>query len=144
VSGIKITGTFMSSPATPHTARPSGDGWEVSWLPGQTLTRNEAITAMVIANVVGDRGVGLAEDPIWPHLDGWAGELGLSGADAVVRVSEPPTPDGPATPGKRTAEPPFGGARVCAHADRDGQGAHWLRPGETCQAETGHEPEAGT
>jgi hypothetical protein len=144
VSGIKITGAFMSSPATPHTARASGEGWEVSWLPGRTLTRNQAITAMVIANVVGDRGVGLAEDPIWPHLDGWAGELGLSGADAVARASELPTPDSPATPGNRTAGPPFGGARLCTHADRGGQGAHWLEPGQACQAETGHQPEAGT
>jgi hypothetical protein len=144
MSGIKITGTHMSSPATPHTARAAGDGWEVSWLPGRTLTRNGAITAMVIATIVGDRGVGLADDPIWPHLDGWAGELGLSGADAVARASEPPLPDGQATPKTPTAEPPSGGARLCAHADRDGQGAHWLLPGATCEAETGPQPEAGT
>jgi hypothetical protein len=144
MSGIRITETFMSSPATPHAARAAGEGWEVSWLPGRTLTRNQATTAMVIANVVGDKGVGLADDPIWPHLDGWAGELGLSGADAVARVSEPPTPDGPAAQENRTAEPPSGGARLCAHADRDGQGAHWLSPGGACEAETGREPEAGT
>jgi hypothetical protein len=90
VTGITITGTSMRSPATPHTATAAGEGWEVSWLPGRALTRNQAITAMIIADVVGDRGVGLADDPIWPHLDGWAGELGLSGPDAVVRASEPP------------------------------------------------------
>ena len=144
MSGIKITATLISSPATPHTAMASGDGWEVSWLPGQTLTRNQAITAMVIASIVGDGGVGLADDPIWPHVDGWAGELGLPGADAVVRASEPPTPDSPAGQEKRTAEPPFGGARMCAHADRDGQGMHWLGTGQTCQAEIGQQPEAGT
>jgi hypothetical protein len=144
MSGIRITDTFMTSPATPHTARAAGDGWEVSWLPGRRLTRNEAITAMVIANVVGDRGVGLAGDPIWPHLDGWAGELGLSGADAVARVSEPPLQEDPAAPGKQIAEPPFGGARLCAHADRDGDGAHWLAPGHACEAEPGQQPEAGT
>jgi len=45
----------------------------------------------------------------------------------------------------RGPEPePFGGARLCAHADRDGQGAHWLPPGSTCEAETGQQPEAGT
>jgi hypothetical protein len=144
MSGIRITDTFMSSPATPHTARATGEGWAVSWLPGRTLTRNEATTAMVIANVVGDRGVGLADGPIWPHLDSWAAELGLSGADAVARVSEPPLQEDPAAPGKHIAEPPFGGARVCAHADRDGQGAHWLAPGHACEAETGQQPEAGT
>jgi hypothetical protein len=105
VSGMRITGTHMSSPATPHTATATGEGWEVSWLPGRTLTRDQAITAMVIANIVGTRGVGLSDDPIWPHLDNWAAELGLSGPDAVVRASEPP------------------GAR---------------------EAETSHEPDAGT
>ena len=30
--------------------------------------------------------------------------------------------------------------RLCAHADQDGQGAHWLQPGENC---TATEPEAG-
>jgi hypothetical protein len=144
VSGIRITGTFMNSPATPHTARAAGDGWEVSWLPGRTLSRNEATTAMVIASIVGDRGVGLADDPIWPHLDNWAAELGLSGADAVTRVSEPPIQAEPAAPDRRSERQPFGGARLCSHADRDGQDAHWLPPGDTCEAETGQEPEAGT
>ena len=141
MSGIRTTETSMSSPATPHTARAAGEGWEVSWLPGRTLTRNQATTAMVIANIVG-KGVGVADDPIWLHLDNWAAELGLSGADAVVRVSEPPVLDGSATPDRRTADQSVG-ARLCAHADRDGRGAHWLPPGETCEAETGQELEAG-
>ena len=25
-----------------------------------------------------------------------------------------------------------GGRRLCAHADRDGAGMHWLQPGQTC------------
>src|SRR5216683_2532013 len=89
MSGIRITDTHMSSPDTPHTATAKGEGWEVSWLPGRTLTGDQATTAMVIANIVGSRGVGLSDDPIWPHLDGWAAELGLTGPDAVVRASEP-------------------------------------------------------
>ena len=80
----------MRSAATRHSATATGEGWEVSWLPGRTLTRNQATTAMVIANLVGGRGVGHSDDPIWPHLDSWASELGLSGPDAVVRASEPP------------------------------------------------------
>jgi hypothetical protein len=135
VSGIRITGTSMTSPATSHTARAVGEGWEVSWLPGRNLTRNQAVTAMVIAYTVAGGAIRDSGDQIWPHLDNWAAELGLSGADAITWASEPPTP------GKRTAEP-FGGARLCAHADRDGKGAHWLRPGETCEPETGQEPEA--
>lgn len=97
MSGIRITRTHMSSPATPHTATATGEGWEVSWLPGRALTHNQATTAMVIAHTVGGRGVGLSDDPIWPHLDDWAAELGLSGPDAVVRASEPPAEREPGT-----------------------------------------------
>jgi hypothetical protein len=32
-------------------------------------------------------------------------------------------------PTKRAA---FGGRRLCAHADLDGEGTHWLEPGEEC------------
>jgi hypothetical protein len=143
MSGIQISDTHMSSPDTPHTATATGDGWEVSWLPGRTLDRNQATTAMVIANIVGGKGVGLSEDPVWPFLDNWAAELGLSGPDAVVRASEPPVPDNQAATATATAEPPVG-PLLCAHADRDGTGAHWLRQGTSCQTEPSNEPEAGT
>jgi hypothetical protein len=79
----------MSSSETPHTATATHDGWRVSWLPGRALSRTQAITAMVIATIVGGQGVGLSDDPLWPHLDNWAAELGLSGSDAVVRAFEP-------------------------------------------------------
>jgi hypothetical protein len=90
VSGITITDTSMSSPATPHTATATGGGWMVSWLPDRTLTRDQATTAMVIANIVGHRGVPRADDSMWLHLDGWAAELGLTAPTAVARVSQPP------------------------------------------------------
>ena len=90
MSGITITDTTMTSPATPHTATATGGGWEVSWLPGRTLTRNQATTAMTIADMVGGTGVPRADDPVWLHLDGWAAELGLTAPGAVARVSEPP------------------------------------------------------
>jgi hypothetical protein len=90
MSGIMITDTTMTSPATPHTATATGGGWQVSWLPGRTLNRNQATTAMVIANLVGDKGVPRADDPVWLFLDGWAAELGLTAPGAVARVSEPP------------------------------------------------------
>src|SRR5216684_8169550 len=63
MSGITITDTSMTSPATPHTAAATGQGWKVSWLPGRMLTRDQATTAMVIANLVGCRGVPRADDP---------------------------------------------------------------------------------
>jgi hypothetical protein len=90
MSGITITDTAMTSPATPHTATATGGGWQVSWLSGRTLDRNQAITAMTIADMVGGTGVPRADDPVWLHLDGWAAELGLTAPGAVARVAEPP------------------------------------------------------
>jgi hypothetical protein len=31
------------------------------------------------------------------------------------------------------------GAVLCAHADRDGEGAHWLKAGQTCTEASGRE-----
>ncbi len=90
MSGITITDTSMSSPVTPHAATATGGGWKVSWLPGRTLDRNQAVTAMTIDDMVGSKGVPRADDPIWLHLDGWAAELGLTAPAAVARVSQPP------------------------------------------------------
>ena len=89
MSGITISDTRMSSPDTPHIATVTGGGWQVSWLPGRTLDRNQAITAMTIANIVGGKGVPRADNPIWLHLDGWAAELGLTAPAAVARAAEP-------------------------------------------------------
>lgn len=115
----------------------------MSWLPGRTLDRNQAITAMVIASTVGGNGVPRAYDPIWMHLDGWAAELSLTAPSAVVRASEPPVAD-TGTRRQRAPAEPFGSSRLCAHADRDGESAHWLAPGQMCQeAETSTQPEAG-
>jgi hypothetical protein len=88
VNGITITDTTMTSPATSHTATATGGGWHVSWLPGRTFTQDQATTAMVIANLVGSKGVPRADDPIWMHLDGWAAELGLTAPTAVARAAE--------------------------------------------------------
>ena len=96
MGGITITDTDMSSPDTPHTATVTGGGWQVSWLPGRTLNRNQAITAMIIASTVGGNGVPRADNPIWLHLDGWAAELSLTAPGAVARV--------PARPGGRERE----------------------------------------
>ncbi len=88
---LTITDTVIRSDQTTHTALRSKSGrWHVSWLPGRTVDRNQAITAITLAEVVGARGVRLPGDPIWPFLDNWAAELGLSGPQAVVLASEPP------------------------------------------------------
>jgi hypothetical protein len=88
---LTINDTTMTSDRTTHTARhaPGRNRWEVSWLPGQTLDRNTTITAMVLADTA---------DPdlheghrLWPHIQSWAQELGLTAPDAIARASQPPS-----------------------------------------------------
>ncbi len=88
---LTITGTTMTSDHTAHTARqaPGRDGWEVSWLPGQTLDRNTAITAMILADTIGGGDVH-EKHRLWPHIQGWAAELGLPGPEALAAASRPP------------------------------------------------------
>lgn len=91
---IRITDELMTSDETPHTARRMEDGWELSWLPGQLVDRNQATTGMVLAEAVaqlqreGQTSVIDHTHRMWPHIDSWAAELGLTGPDAVVRVLE--------------------------------------------------------
>ncbi len=86
---LTITGRLMRSPLTPHTARQSAEGWRVSWLPERRdLTRAQATAAMLIAEVA-SQGTGLSGDPLCPHIDAWADELGLTGPTALARASEP-------------------------------------------------------
>ena len=88
---LTINDTTMTSDQTPHTARhaPSQNGWHVSWLPGRTLDRNTAITAMILADTA--TGTDLHEGHrLWPQIQGWAAELGLTGPDAVAAASQPP------------------------------------------------------
>ena len=88
---LTICDTTMTSDQTAHTARhaPSRNGWEVSWLPGQILDRNTAITAMVLADLVGEEDLHKGHR-LWPHVQGWAAELGLTGPEAVAAASQPP------------------------------------------------------
>ena len=82
----------ISSDRTGHTARlaPGGErAWHVSWLPGRLMDRNSAITAMVLADVVATDDVH-AGHRLWPHIQGWAAELGLSAPHALAWASEPP------------------------------------------------------
>ena len=86
----------MRSPDTKHTAhRQLSESWTCTWLSDRILTRDQAITAMSIAELVGQ--IPADADPeaysdgrFWTLVDSWAAELGLPGADAVVRASEPP------------------------------------------------------
>ena len=91
---LTINDTTMTSDQTAHTARLTLGGqhlWEVSWLPGRVLDRNSAITAMVLAEHAGERDL-TERHRLWPFIEGWAAELGLTGHDAVNRVSQPGAP----------------------------------------------------
>lgn len=87
----RITDEGMTSTTTRHFAtRVDADAelWEVSWLPAQLLTRNQAVTAMTLAEVVAVEDMH-SNNPKWAFVDNWARELGLTGPDAVVRASTP-------------------------------------------------------
>lgn len=99
MSRLTITDTDIVSDTTRHTAKlvklPSpltGYSWQVTWLPGRHLARDQAITAMTIAEMLIERSHVLADpaSKLWWHMDGWAEELGLSRADAVALASAPP------------------------------------------------------
>jgi hypothetical protein len=88
---LTINDNSMTSDRTAHTARhaPGRNGWEVSWLPGQTLDRNTAITAMTLADTTAEPGLGEGHR-LWPHIQSWAQELGLTAPDAIARATQPP------------------------------------------------------
>jgi hypothetical protein len=89
---LTITGTTMTSDHTAHTARQAPGQehrLEVSWLPGQILNRNSAITAMILADLAAEEDLHQGHR-LWPHIQGWAGELGLTAPDAITRATQPP------------------------------------------------------
>ena len=88
---VTISDTAMTSDRCRCTARHSPDrnGWEVSWLPGQTLDRNTAITAMTLADTTADPDLHQGHR-LWPHIQSWAAELGLTAPEAVAAASQPP------------------------------------------------------
>ncbi len=53
------------------------------------MDRNSAITAIVLADVAGTDEVD-AGHRLWPDIEGWAAELGLSAPNALAWASEPP------------------------------------------------------
>jgi hypothetical protein len=77
------------SDRTRHTARPAPGAvhaWEVSWLPGRHLSRGNAITAMVLADVTARQNVH-EQHWVWAHVEGWAAELGLTAPDALAAAA---------------------------------------------------------
>jgi hypothetical protein len=80
-----VSASMMTSDLTTHIARcVGGDRWVVSWLPGRTLSGQQAVTAMTIASTVSDRQLAAAE---WATLDSMALELGLTGREALGMIA---------------------------------------------------------
>jgi hypothetical protein len=107
-----INDDTITGDRTPHAARraPGHPGaWEVSWLPGQLLGRNTAITAMVLADIAAS-GDPHERDRLWPHIEGWAAELGLTAPDALTRISQPPDRTSGEKHGDTEAEPEAAGS----------------------------------
>jgi len=97
---MNITDAKMSSDVTGHTATEwpapadatGASIWSVTWLPGRALTRDQAITAMTIAEVVKVHVDDPADkDSGWRlQIDQWASELGITGPRAVAEASLSP------------------------------------------------------
>ena len=82
---LTIYDATMTSDQTAHTARLAPGSqhlWEVSWLPGRALDRNSAITAMTLADLTSEHDLN-EQHHLWPFIEGWAAELGLTGSDAI-------------------------------------------------------------
>lgn len=102
MSTLTINDTSMTGDTTRHTAtvKPGAvvegapTAWEVTWLPGRLLTRNQAITAMTIAEFVAVHntveGAFHAGQKLWLHLGNWASELGITGPRALALASRSP------------------------------------------------------
>ena len=91
---LTIHDTTMTSDQTVHTARQAPGHqhlWEVSWLPGRVLDRNSTITAMVLADHAGEHDLN-ERHRLWPFIETWSAELGLTGSDAINRASRPASP----------------------------------------------------
>jgi hypothetical protein len=84
-----ITDDVMTSDVTAHTARPVAGGWELSWLPGLVLERNQAVSGMVLAETAAE-GTDQQRGPLLRVL---AAELGLTGEEALQHLTSDTTED---------------------------------------------------
>jgi hypothetical protein len=89
---IILSEALMHSDSTPHAARRQGDGtWRVTWLPDRTLSRDQALTAMKLAELI-DAGLERGNRH-WPSIDSLAAELGMFSPAAIIRVGTTGRPE---------------------------------------------------
>jgi hypothetical protein len=87
---IEATDDRMSSDRTSHEAvrvAAAPGQWIVTWLPEQRLSRDQAMTAMVLAEAsLTIPGLAPEKTRTWPHVENWAAELGMTGPEAIGRI----------------------------------------------------------
>jgi hypothetical protein len=89
---LTINDRTMTCDRTHHTARLAPgeqNQWEVSWLPGRRLTRNQAITAMTLAEE-SSPAEPRDRNRLHPHIQAWAAELGMTAEQAVTLITAQP------------------------------------------------------
>ena len=96
-----IPGPRSGERDVPETADPYDLPFPDHWPPGRALDRNSAITAMTLAGHAGQGDLN-EQHQIWPFIESWAAELGLTGSDAITRASS----GGPGQQHDRESEPP--------------------------------------
>jgi hypothetical protein len=88
---LTINDSSVTSDRIARTARhaPGRNGWDVSWLPGRTLDRNTAITAMTLAGTAAEPGLHQGRR-LWPCIHSRAHEPGLTAPGAIAQAARPP------------------------------------------------------
>ena len=82
-----------SSPAADPGALRAGVGITILDSAASSTARSRdraAITAMTLAGTTAEPGLHEGHR-LWPHIQSWAGELGLTAPDAIARASQPPS-----------------------------------------------------
>lgn len=86
---LRITERRITSDATGHVAQRASAGtnlWRVSWLPSQLLDRNDAITAMTLAETVAAHPE--PDERTRALIHGWADELWLTADQAIELIQK--------------------------------------------------------
>ncbi|MGK8521360.1 hypothetical protein ACRS6B_07280 [Nocardia asteroides] len=85
---LDITDSTITSDITPESARSlsfSGRAWELSWLPTVVLTREQAVSGMVLDEMLSDPGT-LASDLALELAAIRAADLGFTLRDVLIRL----------------------------------------------------------
>ena len=85
---LRITATEIRSdlPGCTDHAALDATGWTVTGMPGRVLDRNQAITAMVLAEVLtSDLPSG---HPMWAHIANWRAELLTTSGNSTDDIRE--------------------------------------------------------